>query len=504
MRIRFRFSLRLSLTFALFALKPFSDHHSTPFHVIFIAMTTFIKPHLDVPITGRADLVAYFARGARPRSDWGVGAEMEKLVVEAATAEAAPYHRIEALLAGLETQAGWHGVRENGRLIALVGPSSSITLEPGGQLELSGQFCPDIHCCCGDFAGHISQILGRAGELGLAFLGLGVQPFTPLARIDRVPKARYAVMEPYMRRTGDMGVRMMKQSAGLQVNLDYADEADCIDKLQVALLLSPLLYALFANSPLMEGEPTGFLSTRGEIWSRTDPDRTGLLPGIFRPDAGFGTYIDYALDVPMYFILREGRFLDLTGERFPFRRFLAEGFAGHRPTLADWDLHLSTLFPEARLRPQIEVRCADSLPPRLTMAVAALAKGILYDGEARRVARDLLGGERTFREDLYRRSWREGLKARAGNRTLGEIAGEMLAVARAALQRQAAANARGLDERIYLEGLDEIVATRTTLAERLLGRWRGSREERVAALHAHCGFTSPPVDCADAHSRPGI
>lgn len=452
-------------------------------------MTTLSKPHLDIPIHTDQDLVDYFARGARPAERWGVGAEMEKLVVDARTGEAAAFDRIEALLLILERKGGWRGVRENGRLIALLG-DSSITLEPGGQLELSGRLCPDVACCHADFANHIAQVVGEAGELGLAFLGLGVQPFTPLERIDSVPKARYAVMGPYMLRTGDMGQRMMKQTAGLQVNLDYTDEADCIDKLQVALLLAPLLYALFANSPLMEGQPTGFLSTRGEIWSRTDPDRTGLLPQIFRPDAGFHTYIDYALDVPMYFILREGRFIDMTAERYLFRRYLAEGFAGHRATIADWDLHLSTLFPEVRLRPQIEVRCADSIPPRLTMAMAALVKGILYDAAARRAVRELLG-QPGFgaRAGIYRRSWREGLKTAVDGRTLQEVAGEILAAARAGLTRQARANRRGLDEGVFLQGLDEIVESGVTLAEGLLARWQGSRTEKVTALLTHCGFT---------------
>ncbi len=451
-------------------------------------MTTLVKPNLEVPVRSHQDLIDYLARGARPPERWGIGVELEKLVVDAASGEAASFSRIEELLQRLEAGSGWRSVREEGRLIALLGEDSSITLEPGGQLELSGRLCSDVHCCASDFSHHVASILQAAEPLGLVFLGLGVQPFTPLEQIDWMPKARYRVMGPYMQRTGDMGQRMMKQTAGLQVNLDYADEADCIDKLQTALLLAPLLYALFANSPLLDGAPSGFLSTRGEIWSRTDPERTGLLPEIFRPGAGFATYVDYALDVPMYFILRDGRFIDLTGERFPFRRYLAEGYADQRATLGDWDLHLSTLFPEARLRPQIEVRSADSLPPALSMAVAALLKGILYDREARAGARALFScRDQEERQELYRQSWRLGLKTPLAGRTLREAAREVLDLARGGLSRQAQETGR-LDETVFLEGLYEIADSGVTLAERLLARWQGSRAERMTVLTEHCGF----------------
>jgi glutamate--cysteine ligase len=452
-------------------------------------MTTVVKTELAEPIGAVQDLIDYLARGARSSETWGIGAEMEKLVVDAETGEAPSLDRIEGLMRNLERLGLWRGLREDGRLVALMGETSSLTLEPGGQLELSGRLCPDIHCCNADFIGHIRQIVAVAEPLGLGFLGLGVQPFTPLEKIAWLPKARYRVMGPYMAETGDMGQRMMKQSASLQVNLDYSDEADCIAKLRIALALSPLYYALFANSPIMDGEPTGFLSTRGEIWSRTDPDRTGLLPRLFRPDAGYADYVEYALDVPMYFILRGGRFIDLTGRRFPFRRYLAEGFEGHRATLADWDLHLSTLFPEARLRPQIEVRSADALPPRMTLAVAALSKGLLYDAAAREEIWSLIGDQdEETREVLYRQSWRLGLKTPLGKRTLRELALDALAIARGGLERQQKLNRQGRDESIYLDEVQAIAEEGVTLAERLLSRWKGSRKEKMAVLMEHCGF----------------
>jgi glutamate--cysteine ligase len=239
----------------------------------------------------------------------------------------------------------------------------------------------------------------------------------------------------------------------------------------------------------MEGRPTGFLSTRGEIWRRTDPDRSGLIPALFREDAGFDSYVDYALGVPMYFILRDGRLLDLTGQGLSFGRFLAEGFEGIRATLADWDLHLSTLFPEVRLRPQIELRSADSLPPDLAMSVAALIKGLLYDDEARRQVQAMFGQlDANERQRLYRESWRQGLRTPFNGRTLREAAQEILVLAREGLRRHGRAHCTGRFETEFLEVLTEVAESGVTLAERLLRVWKGSREERLAALLAHCGY----------------
>ena len=452
-------------------------------------MTTQSKEYLQQPITSVTQLRNFLAAGARPRELWGVGAEVEKLVVDAETGEAASYSRIEALLERLAEVRGWEPIREQGRLIGLLGQHSSVTLEPGGQLELSGALCPDLYCCRMDFCRHVSDILQAAKPLGLAFLGLGVQPFTPLQSIDWSPKARYAIMRAYMEKTGDMGQNMMKQSAGLQVNLDFTDEADCIDKLQASQLLTPLFYALFANSPLLDGQPSGFLSTRGEIWARTDPDRAGLLPGLFEEGADLSCYIEYALDVPMYFIVRQGQLFDMTQERFSFRRYLAEGFAGFRGTLGDWDQHLSTLFPEVRLRPHIELRSADSLPPGLTLSVAALAKGLLYDDAARAEVHRLFRvyDSETF-QLAYRQSWRFGLRTSLGGHTLRDLALQILTLAREGLTRQQRERGSRFDETLFLDGLDEIAESGVTLAERLLGRWHGTRQQRLTALKEHCGF----------------
>lgn len=452
-------------------------------------MTTFVKTHLAQPVRQFSDLLDYLLRKTRPQEQWGVGIEVEKLVVDQRSGEAAGFDQIEGLLKILEAADGWESVTESGHLIALVGPSSSITLEPGGQLELSGKLCADLCCCRRDLANHIQKIVAAAGALGLAFLGLGVQPITPLQSIGWLPKPRYDIMRAYMLRSGDRGQHMMKLTAGLQVNLDFCDEADCIDKMRTGQLLAPLFYALFANSPLMNGEPTGYLSTRGEIWARTDPDRSGLILELFHPEAGLATYVDYALDVPMYFILRQGRLVDLTRHRFTFRRFMAEGFEDHRPTFADWDLHLSTLFPEVRLRPQIELRSADSQPPHLVMAVAALAKGLMYDAEARRqVQRMLDPGDDAGRLAMYRESWRLGLRTPCGGHTLRDIACELLSVARESLSRQGPRCLRGADEGVFLDGIEEVARSGVTLAERLLLAWKGSRQEQIGTLLAHCGY----------------
>lgn len=464
-------------------------------------MSTFSKDHLDTPVTATGQLAAFLAAGGKPREQWAIGVEFEKLVIDAATGEAAAYPRVAALLERLGTAGGWEQVYEDGRIIALKGPGSSVTLEPGGQLELSGRLCHDLFCSQGDFVGHVRQATAIADELGLTFLGLGTQPFSTRETIAWVPKERYAIMGPYMLRRGDMGQRMMKQTAGIQVNLDYLDEADCFAKLRLAQALAPLLYALFANAPLLDGAPSGFLSARGEIWARTDPDRTGLLPFLFNPTAGVADYVAYALDVPMYFIRRGGHYIDLTAKRTPFRCFLADGYAGQHATLGDWDLHLSTLFTEVRLRPQIEVRSMDSLPPAMSMAPAALLKGLLYDGAARGDAWQLCRPKSASAlQETLQASWRQGLRTPWRGGTLRDLARECLALARAGLRRQRWCDA--CDEGIFLDGADEIAASGVTLAERLLADWHGTRTAKLDLLKRHCGFRTSikslcPERCVD-------
>ncbi|MFK5927333.1 MAG: glutamate-cysteine ligase family protein [Desulfuromusa sp.] len=443
----------------------------------------------DQPIANQQQLIDFLLRGARPQSEWGVGLETEKLVVDRHTGEAVSYERIRELLAKLDGIGGWQGVYEQEKLIGLQGKRSSVTLEPGGQLELSGKFCCDVTCSWRDLNRYRQHIVTMGHDLGLVFLGLGVQPFTPLDKISWLPKPRYKIMGPYMLKTGDMGQRMMKQTAGTQVNLDFSDEADCVRKLRVAQWLSPICYALFANSVILEDRPGDCLSLRGKIWSRTDPDRCGLIDQLLKANAGLNDFVEYALDVPLYFLQRQQHYIDLTQQRFTFRQFLESGWKGEQATLEDWNLHLSTLFPEVRLRPQIEVRSADSLPPRYTAAVAALYKGLLYTEQG------LSGVENLFSdlepEDfrlLYQTSWRDGLKTRMKDGSLQEVAVELLNIATLSLQEQYLNGDSGADESIFLRVMDEIVTTGETLAERLLKRWQGDRQDKLAVLFEHCGY----------------
>ena len=438
-------------------------------------------------IESKKQLIEYLAAGARVPEKRYIGAELEKLVVVRSTGEAAPYSRIESLLKKLERDESWQGIYENDHLIALKGTDSSITLEPGGQLELSGALCTDIHCCHGDLIRHLKQISDQAAELDLVFLGLGSHPFSALDDIQWLPKDRYKVMGPYMQRLGGQGREMMTLTAGVQINLDFTDNEDCIDKLRFGMMLSPLLYALFANSPLMHGKPSGFLSTRGAFWSTTDSDRSGLIMSLFNDDASLETYVDYALDVPMYFIIRNDRYIDLTQNRFSFAKFRADGFEQYTATIDDWVLHLSTIFPEIRLRPHLEIRSLDSLPANMSLAAAALLKGLFYDATAQTDAMKLFRAE-----DLplsYAQAPKLGLKTGHNNRTLQEIAVELIALAREGLQRQKVQNNCGMDETIYLDTVEEIATSGITLAERLLQDWNGSQADKLAALYRHCALT---------------
>lgn len=443
----------------------------------------------DQAINSREDLLDNLRRGARPRNQWGIGLETEKLVLDAETGEAADYARIRELLAQLEGTAGWEGLYDGQSLVGLRGKRSSVTLEPGGQIELSGRFCCDLHCNRRDLLRYVRQISEIAPQLGLCFVGFGIQPFTPLERIDWLPKRRYDIMGPYMLRTGDMGQRMMKQTAGTQVNLDYLDEADCVRKLRLLQWLAPLFYALFANSPLLDGRRSEWLAVRGEIWSRTDKDRCGLIPAFMQEGSTLADYVDYALATPLYFLQRDGELVDMTDRRVSFGEFLEQGAKGQTARLGDWELHLSTLFPEVRLRPQLELRTADSLPPDLALAVAALVKGLFYDEEALGRAEDLLAGfALEQRMALYRDSWRLGLKARCADVTLLELARELTSEARHGLQRLYLQGFNADDETSFLDPLAPILRDGKTLAEQVLAGWDGSRQEKFRHLRSLCEY----------------
>ncbi len=437
-----------------------------------------------VEIERRDQLIEYFVAATKPRPDWGIGTEYEKVAVRRSDGGAVPFsgpNGIQTLLESLADRYEWEPVDEGGRTIALRNPKAAITLEPGGQLELSGEVCHSTHCAKEEFARHIDEIVTVGGELGIAFLGLGMQPVSRLADIEWVPKRRYGIMAPYMLRVGTLGHRMMKQTATVQVNLDYGSEADAMMKMRVGMGLVPLVTAMFANSPLSDGDLNRFLSYRGHVWTQTDPARCGLLPFVFRATAGFEDYTEYALDVPMYFIVRDGEWFDMTAHTF--RDFLVNGHGGHRPTMADWVSHLTTLFPEVRLKAYIELRSADSQPAENMLAVPALAKGIFYEEDCLLAAWDLVKGwSWEERVELYHAAHRQALRARIRRVTLADLARELVAIAAAGLHRQRVLNDDGEDESLYLERLEDLTKTGLCPADIIVDKWMGEWDREISRL----------------------
>ena len=444
-------------------------------------MTDFRASAQAVPIESIDQLVEQFHRAGKPRARWMIGTEYEKVAVERASGKAAPFsgpRGIEAVLRGLAERYGWEPKEEDGRVVALAREGASITLEPGAQLELSGEQCPTIHCTQAELATHVREVVSVGGELGIAFLGLGMQPMSPLDEIEWVPKQRYRIMGPYMTRVGTLGQRMMKQTATVQANIDYGDERDAMLKLRVGMGLAPILNAMFANSSLSDGSLNGYMSFRGHIWTQTDSARCGLLRPAFREGATFAEYVEWALDVPLYFILRDGTYLTtVTG--MPFRHFLAEGAAGERATLDDWNLHLTTLFPEVRLKGYIELRSADSQPPERMLALPALVKGVFYEADCLDAAYDLVK-RWTYEETdgLWRQVHREALLARFRGVRVLELARELYAIAEEGLRRQHELDASGRDERIYLERMGEQLAMGRSPARVVAEQWGADWDER--------------------------
>jgi len=413
------------------------------------------------------------------------------MAVDPRTGRAAPFsgsRGIETLLRELAERFGWTPTEENGRTIALTRDRASITLEPGGQVELSGEPCQTLHCTRDELATHVRELSEIGGELGIAFLGLGMQPVSPLDEIEWVPKQRYAIMRDYMPRVGTLGHRMMKQTATVQANIDYADERDAMRKLRVGMATAPLVNAMFANSCISEDRLNGQMSYRGYVWTDTDRARCGLLPFAFRDGASFADYVEWALDVPLYFVLRGGRYLtEATG--MPFRRFLEGGLAGQRATLDDWRLHLTTLFPEVRLKGYIELRSADSQAPNRVLAVPALVKGIFYEEDCLDAAFDLVK-RWTFADcvALYGEVTRQAMRARMKGIQVLELARELGAIAEEGLKRQGALDSEGRDERVYLERLREGLRAGKSPANLLADRWSGEWHQEARNLVTATAF----------------
>jgi glutamate--cysteine ligase len=433
----------------------------------------------DPLIEDRAQLIELFATGEKPRERWRIGTEHEKFVYRTADHRAPSYDEpggIRDLLMGL-TRFGWEPVVEGGNVIALRGPDGTVSLEPAGQLELSGAPLENLHQTCAETGRHLEQVKAVGDELGLGFLGLGMWPDKARAELPIMPKGRYAIMLRHMPRVGSLGLDMMLRTCTIQVNLDYSSEADMAKKFRVGLALQPLATALFANSPFTEGKPNGFLSFRSHIWSDTDPARTGMLPFVFEDGFSYERYAEYALDVPMYFVFRDGRYIDAAGQSF--RDFLngeLPALPGEKPRLSDWSDHLSTAFPEVRLKTFLEMRGADGGRWSRICALPAFWVGLLYDGTALDAAWDLVKSwTMEEREALRNAVPRLALDAPIpGGGRLLDIAGEVLDIAASGLRARAALDSSGSNEVGFLEPLREVVRTNTPPAKRLLDLYHGS------------------------------
>ncbi len=444
-------------------------------------------------IRNQEELVEFFHNSGKPRQQWRVGTEYEKVGIDRRSAKAIPYsgsRGVEAILKALIDKYNWQPLEENGHVIALSRRNAQVTLEPGGQIELSGEPCESIHCTHEEFTQHIREMLEVGERLGVIFLGLGIQPVSSLEEIEWVPKKRYRIMAPYMQKVGTLGHRMMKQTATVQANIDFSDEKDAMAKFRTAMGLTPLIIATFANSPISEGRLNGYMSFREHIWTRTDKDRSGLLPFAFSSDVSFAHYVEYALDVPMYFIIRDGSYIDFTG--VPFRHFLNHGHKGHYAMIDDWELHLTTLFPEVRIKRYMEVRPADSQPPQFMLALPALIKGVLYDSDCLQAAWDLVKGwSWDERMEVYNDSHRYALKARIRRFSLLDLAKDLFEIAWEGLRRQGVLNGNAEDETVYLKPLKDLLFQGKCPADLLVEKWEGELEGDIKKLIEYSAYKLP-------------
>ena len=426
----------------------------------------------SVPISDKRRLVTYIAEGEKPKAGWLIGTEHEKFAFDAQTLKRLPYEGavgIRALLMAM-TRYGWKAVVENANVIALVKDQASVTLEPGGQFELSGAPLENLFQTCNEVNEHLRQVKEVGAELGVGFLGLGFDPKWPRADVPWMPKGRYRIMRAYMPKRGSLGIDMMVRTCTVQVNLDFSSEADMVKKFRVSLALQPVATALFANSPFTEGKPNGFQSLRSHIWTDTDPDRCGMLDFVFEQGMGYERYVDYLLDVPMYFVYRDGVYHDASGQSF--RDMMAgklPAMPGVLPTLADWVDHMTTAFPEVRLKRFLEMRGADGGPWARLCALPALWVGLLYDQGALDAAWDLVKDwTREERNALRDEVPRFGLKTKFRKGTLLDLARETLAIAHAGLKARDCRNATGEGEGVFLGALDDIAASGRSPSDALI------------------------------------
>ena len=437
------------------------------------------------PIESRDELVAWFEKGSKPKAQFRVGTEHEKFAFTTGRHNPVAYdgqRSIRALLVGMQHLLGWEPIMDGPNIIGLadVTGGGAISLEPGGQFELSGAPLETIHQTCSELMAHLAQLKEIARPLGIGFLGLGMSPKWTRAETPVMPKSRYKIMTSYMPKVGSLGLDMMYRTCTVQTNLDFSSEADMVKKLRVSLALQPVATALFANSPFTEGKPNGFLSFRSEVWRDTDNARAGMLPFAFEPGMGFERYVDYALDVPMYFVKRDD-YIDVSG--LSFRDLMNGKLPGHpelRATLSDWVNHVSTIFPEVRLKRFLEMRVSDAGPWRRLPAHPAFWVGILYDDVSLDAAWDIVKDwSADERQKLRDEVPRAGFKATIRGRTMLDLARECMQLAEAGLKRRARLDHDGRDETRYLQPLQEFLARGITPAEELLEKYHGPWQKSV-------------------------
>ena len=437
------------------------------------------------PIEDPGQLVEYLAAGCKPRARWRIGTEHEKFGFLTDTHAPLPYdgpRSIRALFEGLSARFGWTPVREGAAIIGLARNGANISLEPGGQFELSGAPLADLHATRAELENHLAEVAELAGPMGVGFMGLGAAPVWRHDEMPMMPKGRYRLMTDYMGRVGTHGTQMMYRTCTVQVNLDFDSEADMVLKMRVALALQPVATALFASSPFFEGRPNGHRSWRSRIWRSLDDARTGMLPFAFEPGFGFERYVDWVLDVPMYFVYREGRYINALGQSFrDFLKGRLPALPGEVPTLSDWADHLTTVFPEARLKRYIEMRGADAGPLGNLVALPAFWTGLIYDADALGAAWEIARGwDAATREGLRVAASEAGLAGSAGGVSLRDVAARVLDLSRAGLV------ARGLGEEVHLAPLQAIIASGRTRADDLLAAYEGDWGGDIGRVYEAC------------------
>ena len=442
------------------------------------------------PIEDISQLAEYLAEGCKPKEDWRIGTEHEKFGYCRDTLNPLPYdgpRSIKAMLEGLRDRFGWAPVLEGDKIIGLEKDGANVSLEPGGQLELSGAPLETIHQTCDEVNQHLREVRSVADDIGVGFIGLGAAPIWSHEQMPVMPKGRYALMTDYMDRVGTMGKTMMYRTCTVQVNLDFSSEADMVQKLRVALALQPVATALFANSPFLDGKPNGHKSWRARVWRDLDAARTGMLPFVFEDGFGFEAWVDYALDVPMYFVYRDGKYINALGQSFrDFLQGKLPALPGEIPTLSDFADHLTTIFPEARVKKFIEMRGADGGPWRRLCALPAFWVGLTYDQTALDAAWDLAKTlDAETRDALRIAASVDGLHGSAGGVKLHDLAREAVAIAEAGLKARACPGAGGMlpDETHFLNALKESVETGQIPADELLARYHGDWQGDLTRIY---------------------